>query len=134
MTIAIASSVLAAIIDHAAATGANEACGIVVGRADAILAAIPADNVTAEPARAFEIDPATLLEVHRTSRSSGVDVIGWYHSHPDGSDRPSATDAARAAADGKVWLIAAGGMVSAWHAGATGPVHGRFTPIALVAG
>ncbi len=133
MTIAITTAALAAIRADAAAAGPDEACGIIVGRDDAITAAIPAANVAADPRRAFEIDPATLLRVHRTSRSDGVAVLGWYHSHPDGVGRPSATDAARAAADGKLWLIAAAGSVSAWRAGADGPLHGRFTPVALVA-
>ena len=74
-----------------------------------------------------------LLDTQRAARRDGTTVVGWYHSHPDGVAAPSATDAARAAADGMVWLIAAAGAVSAWRAEAAGAVHGRFTPVALVA-
>jgi proteasome lid subunit RPN8/RPN11 len=59
-------------------------------------------------------------------------VIGHYHSHPTGDARPSATDAAEAAADGAIWVIAAAGQVMAWRAVAAGAVHGRFDPGALI--
>lgn len=98
-----------------------------------ISAAIPAPNVAAEPATSFEIDPATLLRVHRTARAEGRGIVGWYHSHPDGNGRPSATDAARAVEDGRIWLIAAAGRVSAWRATSAGRLHARFEPAELVA-
>ena len=132
MTIVIASTALATIAGHAAAAGPLEACGILVGTGGRIDAALPADNVAADPARAFEIDPAALIAAHRGERA-GTAIAGWYHSHPDGVAQPSATDAARAAPDGRLWLIAAGGTIAAWRAGPGGAVHGRFTPVALVA-
>ena len=98
-----------------------------------IEAATPARNVADDPTTAFEIDPATLLDTQRTERAGGPAVLGWYHSHPNGVLSPSSTDAARATPDGRLWLIAAGGAVAAWRAGASGPVLGRFTPVALVA-
>ncbi len=133
MKIVIASTALAAIVDHAAAALPAEACGVVVGAAADIAAAIRATNVAADPTTAFEIDPATLVAVHRAERTGAGRVVGWYHSHPNGVARPSATDAARAAPDGRLWLIAAAGQVAAWRAGPDGPVHGRFTPVELIA-
>jgi proteasome lid subunit RPN8/RPN11 len=133
MEIAIASTALATIVGHAAVALPDEACGVLVGGAAGIAVAIPARNVAADPARAFEIDPVTLLGVHRAARGEGRRIVGWYHSHPNGVGQPSATDAARAEPDGRLWLIAAAGAVSAWRAGAAGTVHGRFTPVALVA-
>ena len=132
MKITIATTALATIVDHAAAALPAEACGIAVGSGDMICAAIPARNVAAAPATAFEIDPQALFDVQRAARRDGTSVVGWYHSHPDGAAEPSAIDAARAAGDGKLWLIAAGGAVSAWRAGTHG-LHGRFSPVALVA-
>ena len=133
MTVVIASTALTTIVEHAAAAPRLEACGLLVGMDGAIAVAIPAANVAADPARAFEIDPAALLRVHRTARDAGRRVVGWYHSHPNGRGEPSATDAARADEHGALWLIAAAGRVAAWRAGAGGPLHGRFTPVALVA-
>ena len=133
MNIAIASGALAAIIAHARAEAPNEACGILFGDAG-VEAAEPSANVAIHPARGFEIDPAALLRAHRVARGQGRRVLGWYHSHPNGVAEPSATDAARAVEDGRLWLIATDCGVAAWRAVPGGPVHGRFAPVALVGG
>ena len=70
---------------------------------------------------------------HREARGGGGRCVGWYHSHPNGVAEPSPTDAARAVEDGKLWLIAAAGAVTAWRAWPDGAVHGRFAAVALVA-
>ena len=80
---------------------------------------------------AIEIDPAALIAAHRAARSGGAAVIGHYHSHPTGLAEPSPRDAADAAPDGSIWLIAGGGQVTAWRAVAAGRRHGRFDPLAL---
>lgn len=133
MEFTIATTALTTIIEHAAATAPNEACGIVVGTATAIAAALPARNVAACPATGFEIDPQALIDAQRTARRDGSEVVGWYHSHPNGVATPSPADAMRAVGDDRLWLIAAAGHVFAWRAGADGAVHGRFTPVTLVA-
>lgn len=130
---AIASSALVSILDHARRATPAEACGIVFGDA-AIDTAEAADNIAEHNERAFEIDPAALLRAHRSARAQGRKVLGWYHSHPNGVAEPSVTDAARAVEDGKLWLIAAGGTVVAWRVVPGGPLHGRFAPVDLVAG
>ncbi len=133
MKIAIASTALTTIVDHAAAVLPEEACGIVTGDAATIRLALPTANVAATPHTAFEIDPTVLLRVHRDARAGGGQVIGWYHSHPDGVGEPSLRDAARAVEDGKLWLIVADGSVSAWRVAARAALHGRFDPVVLVA-
>jgi proteasome lid subunit RPN8/RPN11 len=90
-SVRIAGTVLAAIVDHAAAALPAEACGLVVGCDSAIDAAIPAANVAADPLGAFEIDRATLLRVYRAARGEGRRVVGWYHSHPNGIGARSRT-------------------------------------------
>lgn len=121
------------IISHAATDAPREACGILFGTLDSIEDAIPTANVAASPERGFEIDPAALLRAHRDARGRGQAVVGWYHSHPNGSSEPSATDAARAVEDGKLWLIVAADAVTAWRVVPDGPVHGRFAPVPLQA-
>jgi proteasome lid subunit RPN8/RPN11 len=136
MNVAIASCTITTAVaqtlrDHAHAAAPHEACGILLGAPGAITAAVAAANVAAHPDRGFEIDPATLLRVHRGARGSGAAVIGWYHSHPNGAGGPSKTDAARAVEDGMLWLIVAGDALSAWMATAAGDVHGRFARVVL---
>jgi proteasome lid subunit RPN8/RPN11 len=58
-------------------------------------------------------------------------VIGHWHSHPNGRTAPSTRDAARATANGQIWLIIAGGEVTAWVPHATGPGPATFQPIAI---
>lgn len=64
-------------------------------------------NVAPDPLRHFEIDPAALIAAHRASRAGGLAVLGYFHSHPNGLARPSATDARAAAGDGRIWAIVA---------------------------
>ncbi len=74
-------------------------------------------NVAADPARTFEIDPVALFAALRAERASGATIVGYWHSHPSGDVRPSATDAAMAAPDGKIWLIVSGATIGMWRAG-----------------
>lgn len=92
----------------------NEACGVLLGSAGMVQAAIETANVHPDPARHFEIDPAALVAAHRAARSGGPEVLGYYHSHPNGLARPSETDLRDAAHDGRVWLIVAHGNLTAW--------------------
>ncbi len=52
-----------------------------------------AANVSADDRRRrYEIDPQTAFEALRRSRAGGARVVGFYHSHTDGSLEPSAHD------------------------------------------
>lgn len=129
--IEIASSALS-FIGAAATRDPNvEACGLLLGMG-AILRATEARNVAADPARTFEIDPAALFAALRDERAGGAQVLGYWHSHPSGDANPSATDAAQAAPDGRVWIIVTQNAVSAWKAVERGAVHGRFDAVELV--
>ncbi len=104
---------------------------MLLGNDMAVSVVLRADNVAANPCAHFEIDPAVLIAVHKQVRSGGPGIIGYFHSHPNGFDRPSATDAEHAAADGKYWLIIAGGEISAWLPVAQDGAVRRFEPILL---
>ena len=93
----------------------TECCGILLGHGAAITAAVPTRNVHPTPGTHFEIDPQALIEAHRAARAGGPQVLGYYHSHPTGSARPSATDQAMAAGDGGIWAIIAHDAVTFWR-------------------
>ena len=93
----------------------------------------PAANVAAEPARAFELDPAVLIAAHRAARAGGDAILGHYHSHPGGDPQPSSCDAAAAAA-GELWLVVAGREARLWRAVAGGPLHGAFAAEPMTVG
>lgn len=89
-----------AVVQHAAlSTYPEETCGLLLGRFLAggqvhISQAIQLPNAAASHrARRFEIDPRLLLQWDRVASASGLSIVGFFHSHPDESPRPSATDA-----------------------------------------
>lgn len=117
--IMLTRGVLARLLAEAEGAFPQEACGLLLGAGGAISQAQPAPNVAPEPLRHFEIDPAALIAAQRAARQGGPQVLGYYHSHPGGLARPSATDRAMASGDGRVWAIVAGGEVTFWRDGDT---------------
>lgn len=111
----ISRAALATIRSAAAADLSREACGLLLGD-QGIDTATVAANVAADPSRHFEIDPTALFAAMRAERAGGPKLLGYWHSHPSGDATPSATDAAMAAPDGKLWLIVAEEDVTAWRA------------------
>ena len=105
---AIGPALLARIRADAWARFPREACGLLIGTSDwRVLGAVAARNVSDRPERAFEIDPAAVLRTHRRARARGLKVLGHYHSHPNGVDRPSPRDLARAEDPDEIWIVCA---------------------------
>ncbi|MCC9622662.1 M67 family metallopeptidase [Thalassospira sp. MA62] len=92
-------------------TWPHEACGLLIAAKsapDTIIDIVIADNVANDPASAFEIDPNCLIEAHLTARARQQEIVGCFHSHPDGSVRPSMTDRDQATQHGFLWMIVGG--------------------------
>lgn len=95
----------------AAAGYPYEVCGLLVGRRDGERAeavrAIRADNLDRErPETRYTLDPDDFLAADREARAGGLDVVGFWHSHPDHPPQPSPTDFG-AAWEGYSYLIVA---------------------------
>lgn len=118
--IKVTSGAIATVLAEAARAAPAEACGLLLGHSGIITEARPAANLAADPARHFEIDPAALFAAHRTERAGGPELLGYYHSHPGGHPRPSATDCDHASGDNRIWAIAADGEVTFWRDGKSG--------------
>ena len=86
----------------------RECCGLLLGETTAggarVRAALPARNLDAAPRHGYFIDPRALLRGHRAARRHGLDVVGYYHSHPDAPPAPSRRDVDEALA-GASYLI-----------------------------
>jgi proteasome lid subunit RPN8/RPN11 len=115
MVTGLTSGVLATLREEAARAAPVEACGLLLGQGDHIRTATVTANVHPTPETHFEIYPAALIAAHRAMRAGGPALLGYWHSHPNGLARPSATDAAQASGDGKVWAIVASGEVTLWR-------------------
>jgi desampylase len=116
MSIRISSELRQQLLDLASASPDLEVCALLFGNNNAVTGFEVTPNVSAQPQTAFEIDPSALIAAHRRMRDGGSPIIGVFHSHPNGRVGPSPDDVAAAEPNGWIWLIAAGGDMSAWIA------------------
>ncbi len=82
---------------HGEETYPHECCGILLGTAEegvrTVLTAIRCANTrTDSPHNRYHIDPRELLRAQREAQERGIDIVGFYHSHPDHPPRWSQTD------------------------------------------
>lgn len=115
MDLEVTSGAIATLLKEATLAAPRECCGLLIGQAGRVVRAVPTTNVHPEPTRHFEIDPAALIAALRDERGGGEKVLGYYHSHPNGAERPSAEDCSSASGDGRVWAIVAAGTVTWWR-------------------
>lgn len=113
--VAVVREAIEAIVAEAAREAPREACGLLLGEDGRIAEARACGNVALDPETRFEIDPQALIDAHRAERGGGPTLVGYFHSHPAGPPEPSAIDRAQASGDGKVWAIAAHGLVRFWR-------------------
>ena len=57
------------------------------------------------PQNRYNIDPRELMSIQREALRTGVDIVGFYHSHPDHPARWSQTDLAEAHWTGCSYVI-----------------------------
>lgn len=133
MVLEITSTLRARLLKAAQATPDIEVCGLLFGTPGHVEDVTICANIADDPRRTFELDPTALFAALRAERQGGPRLIGYWHSHPSGSVSPSATDTARAAPDGKIWVIVGGDRIGAWRAvPAVGNVGATaFVPVAL---
>jgi proteasome lid subunit RPN8/RPN11 len=85
----------------AAAAYPDEGCGVLIGSFDtdsaAVLEATSGRNLSTDRLRdRYLLDPGDIQAADRRARARGLDVVGFWHSHPDHPARASATDSAQA--------------------------------------
>ena len=84
------------IVEHAKETYPNECCGILIGNSmteKKVFYVQMATNLNKE--RAFDryvMDPTEIYLADKEARSQSLELMGFYHSHPDHPDRPSEYD------------------------------------------
>jgi proteasome lid subunit RPN8/RPN11 len=106
----ISAEVAQEIRAHGAETYPEECCGALLGR-DAteegpreILGSLPLLNRREDSPHIecgmerstrrnrYEVSPQDVMQADKVAAERGLDVIGWYHSHPDHPARPSEYD------------------------------------------
>lgn len=100
----IKQAVISAMLAHVTAVYPHEACGFLAGSGGLIDRIYPIPNVL-HSRTAYRMEPkaqvAALLEID----AAGCTHLVIFHSHPDGTERPSPTDIAQAAYPTAVYLI-----------------------------
>jgi proteasome lid subunit RPN8/RPN11 len=72
-----------------------EACGLLAGKNNRVEMRIGVRNADQSPVR-FHMDPQDQWRAFQRMETAGLELLGIYHSHPNGPDRPSPTDIAEA--------------------------------------
>ena len=90
----------------------HECCGIFLGHASegeiVVESLMRAGNTRTDSAHnRYHIDPRELIAAQREGRKLGLDIVGFYHSHPDHPAQWSQTDFAEAHWFGCAYLITA---------------------------
>jgi proteasome lid subunit RPN8/RPN11 len=112
MTIAISHTQIETIYNHAARTYPEECCGILLGTSDGfkktVIEVIPTVNVWLKPELVessvdpeeifrtknsrYTIEPQAIFQAQKRGREINLEIIGFFHSHPDNPAMPSACD------------------------------------------
>jgi proteasome lid subunit RPN8/RPN11 len=71
---------------------ARECCGLLAGGGGVITHVLPGTNAAANPATGYEIAPQELFSLMREVRAAALELMGIYHSHPNGKNEPSPRD------------------------------------------
>jgi proteasome lid subunit RPN8/RPN11 len=109
MATALSSDIAQKIRDHGAETYPHECCGALLGR-DLDPAAAGTPDLSKPPAREivalhplvnrrddsprnrFSVTSDDVREAEKSAAEKGIEVVGWYHSHPDHPAAPSQYD------------------------------------------
>ncbi len=92
-SLTLGAGVLDAIRLHGAEAYPHECCGALVGRDGVVHEAWPLPNTTEEgPRRRFLVRPADYRAAEARAAAQTMDLLGFYHSHPDHPARPSQYD------------------------------------------
>ena len=96
-TLLLADELVKGIRDHGAKSYPHEACGAILGvdgagprEARALLPLI--NRRDDSPRNRFEVDADDFRTAERAAAERGLELVGWYHSHPDHPARPSEYD------------------------------------------
>ncbi len=110
----IPRALLDEVLAHARDGYPYEVCGVMLGRnhghgsAQVDTVARVVNRETESPRVRYQIAPEDLIRIQREGRDQGLEIVGYYHSHPDHPARPSETDrriAAEGLSDGVLHVV-----------------------------
>ena len=113
MSLYINQTNLDRLLEEAREAFPEECCGLLVGRRDGadmhVERIVRAANIAeGDKTTNYQVDWATLFETIRQARFDKDTIVGFYHSHPDGSTKPSIKDTESAWIDHAYVIIPSG--------------------------
>ncbi|MXV64603.1 hypothetical protein GS429_21505 [Natronorubrum sp. JWXQ-INN-674] len=111
-TLVVPVEIRNALLERAREGAPEEICGVFGGECDPapdgrsrVRSQYPAENVAEAPRTRYRIAPEEQLAIFEELEGDGEDIVGFYHSHPEGPSAPSETDAAQATWPDRSYLI-----------------------------
>jgi proteasome lid subunit RPN8/RPN11 len=100
-TLHIPKAIFDSIRGHGEDTYPHECCGVLLGHSSPegwrVDSGVRAGNTRTDSAHnRYQIAPIELVKIQREAHRQGLDIAGFYHSHPDHPAQWSATDFAEA--------------------------------------
>jgi proteasome lid subunit RPN8/RPN11 len=96
MTLRLPDTLLEQIRRHGESAYPAECCGALVGRTEGdgkdVARLAPVVNRRTDDPHRYLIAPDDLRRLESEVRAEGLEIVGYYHSHPDHPARPSAFD------------------------------------------
>jgi proteasome lid subunit RPN8/RPN11 len=101
VTLRLAAQLIEEIRGHGERAYPSECCGVLVGRLDGdgvkeVARLAPAVNRRTDDPHRYLIAPDDLRRLELELRTEDLEIVGYYHSHPDHPAVPSAFDAEHA--------------------------------------
>lgn len=78
---------------HVSRRSPQEACGLLVGKNEHVEITLGIHNAERSAVR-FRMEPRAQWRAFQRIEAAGLELVGIYHSHPNGPDHPSPTDIA----------------------------------------
>lgn len=111
---------LEAVADHAREGAPEECCGILLAsdcEPVTVREALRAENAeTDQPEQRYSLGHEAHLRAVALEAEGGVEIVGYYHSHPQGTAAPSPRDAEEAAEDVTYLIVGLGAGPAEWAA------------------
>jgi len=121
MTVRFSRAAYDELVAHGREGAPREVCGVLGGSngTDRTVHEVRrVENVARRPHSRYELDASGQFEAMSAIERAGHEVVGFYHSHPNGPPRPSGTDRAEACWEEYAYVILALGgepFVGAWR-------------------
>lgn len=108
-----------AMLNQARLCWPEEACGLLAGAPGRVEFVYPLTNVAHSPT-AFTIAPEEHFRAWKHAEAHGWELIGAFHSHPQGPPHPSPTDQRLATEPDWIHIIVTGDQLHAYTVSAAG--------------